>query len=118
MADAVTTLTKDAIDVSDLWRAQVVLAVSALDQFVHESTRLGMIEAAKGSRPKTDTYLRFDVPMAATESALSGITCRNEVDSGRTGPTEISLRLAASVTSVIGKNVAYGAKPSKPVPSV
>ncbi|MCB9909825.1 MAG: hypothetical protein H6829_06100 [Planctomycetes bacterium] len=72
VAAAVQSLTTSAIDVSDLWRAQVVLAVSALDYFIHELARLGMIDCAKGARPKTDAYLRFDVPLSATESALNG----------------------------------------------
>lgn len=72
VAAAVQSLTTSAIDVSDLWRAQVVLAVSALDYFIHELARLGMIECAKGGRPKTDAYLRFDIPLWATESAING----------------------------------------------
>jgi hypothetical protein len=74
LAIAVQTLTTSAIDVSELWRAQVVLVVSALDHFIHDLARLGMIETAKGVRPKTDAYLRFDMPIAATESALSGMS--------------------------------------------
>ncbi len=74
VAAAVQSLTTSAIDVSDLWRAQVVLAVSALDYFIHELARLGMIDCAKGARPKTDAYLRFDIPLRATESALGGTT--------------------------------------------
>jgi len=73
VAAAVQSLTTSAIDVSDLWRAQIVLAVSALDYFIHELARLGMVECSKGIRPKTDAYLRFDIPLSATESAINGI---------------------------------------------
>jgi hypothetical protein len=72
VATAVQSLTTSLVDVSDLWRAQMVLVVSALDHFIHEVTRQGMIECAKGARPKTDRYLSFDIPLSATESALSG----------------------------------------------
>lgn len=72
LADAVKSLTTSAIDVSDIWRAQVVLVVSALDYFVHELTRMGMVECAKGARTKTDAYLRFEMPLSATESAIAG----------------------------------------------
>lgn len=72
LAAAVQTLTTSAIDVSDLWRAQIVLAVSALDYFVHELARIGMVECAKGNRPKTDAYLRFAMPLSATELAVNG----------------------------------------------
>lgn len=72
IAVAVRNLTTAAIDVSDLWRAQIVLSVSALDYLVHELARLGMIECARGVRPKTDAFFRFDVPLAAAESAVAG----------------------------------------------
>ena len=73
LGSAMSAMTTSTIDVSDIWRAQVVLAVSALDHFIHELTRLGMIECAKGSRPKTDSYLRFQIPLTAMESAMSGL---------------------------------------------
>jgi hypothetical protein len=72
LAVAVQSLTTSAIDVSDLWRSQIVLVVSALDYFIHELARLGMIECAKGRRAKTDAYLRFEMPLSATESAIAG----------------------------------------------
>jgi hypothetical protein len=73
LAVAVQSLTTSAIDVSDLWRAQIVLVVSALDHFIHELARLGMIECSKGSRPKTDAYFRFEMPLSATESGFAGL---------------------------------------------
>lgn len=72
LAVAVQSLTTSAIDVSDLWRSQIVLVVSALDYFIHELARLGMIECAKGSRAKTDAYLRFEIPLSAADSAIAG----------------------------------------------
>lgn len=72
LAVAVQSLTTSAIDVSDLWRSQIVLTVSALDNFIHELVRLGMLESAGGIRAKTDAYLRFEMPLRATESALAG----------------------------------------------
>ncbi|MHB1581461.1 MAG: hypothetical protein ACYCUJ_08760, partial [Acidithiobacillus sp.] len=54
LASAVEAVTTSIIDVSDMWRAQIVLVVSALDHFIHDLTRLGMIEIAKGSSQKTD----------------------------------------------------------------
>lgn len=72
---AIEAMTKDTLDLSDILRAQLVLAVSALDHFVHALTRLGMIEVSKGSRPKTDAYLRFHVPISAADSAVAGAPC-------------------------------------------
>lgn len=72
LAGAIQALTTPAIDISDILRSQLVLAVSALDQLIHEMVRFGMIETAKGQRPKTDAYYRFQLPVTAVESALSG----------------------------------------------
>lgn len=79
LASAVAAVTTSVIDVSDMWRAQIVLVVSALDHFIHDITRLGMIEIAKGSRQKTDTYLRFQMPFSAVQSALNGVPHENWV---------------------------------------
>jgi len=54
-----------AIDLSDMLRAEIVLAVSAFDFFIHELTRLGMLECHGGSRPKSDAFGRFPIPMEA-----------------------------------------------------
>jgi RiboL-PSP-HEPN len=72
LAGAIEALTTPAIDVSDLLRSQLVLAVSALDQLIHEMARLGMIDAGKGRRLKTDAYYRFQLPVTAVESAING----------------------------------------------
>jgi hypothetical protein len=72
LARAVQQITTDAIDISDMWRAQIVLGVSALDHFVHELARLGMIEIAKGNRPKTDAYSKFAIPIDSAEQGLAG----------------------------------------------
>ncbi|MDE2166564.1 MAG: hypothetical protein KGJ66_09540 [Alphaproteobacteria bacterium] len=73
MAEGVENLTTPVIDVSDILRAQLVFAVSALDQFVHELIRLGMIEIAKGNRPKTRRYNRFPMAIVTIESVLQGL---------------------------------------------
>lgn len=51
------------IDSSDLLRAQVVLAVSALDHYVHEAARLGMLEIFDGNRLASAAYRRFRVSL-------------------------------------------------------
>lgn len=55
--------TTTILDVSDLLRAALVLGVSALDYFIHEITRKGMIETFNGLRTETDAYLRFNISM-------------------------------------------------------
>lgn len=74
LAAAVGKIITPVIDVSDMWRAQVVLGVSALDHLIHEMARLGMIESSKGVRPKTDAFLRFQLPLDAVSLGLAGQT--------------------------------------------
>ena len=70
--EALSHLTTSAIDSTDLLRAQIVLAVSALDYYIHEITRVGMLEVCAGARPKTNAFLRFQITM---DSAMTGLAC-------------------------------------------
>lgn len=58
------------LDPADILRAAIVAAVSALDHFVHEITRIGMLEIFDNRRPKTDAFGQFTVTM---ESVLAGV---------------------------------------------
>jgi len=70
---SIQAMTTPAIDLSDVLRAELVLAVSALDHLVHEMARLGMLEVYAGARPATDAYGRFRVPLAAaSQSNVAG----------------------------------------------
>lgn len=69
LAQSLSTLTTGAVDLSDVLRASLVLGVSALDHFIHEFVRLGMLEVHQGKRPMTDSYLSFRVPMSAAQQA-------------------------------------------------
>lgn len=70
-ADSLSAMTTVAIDLTDLYRASLVLGVSALDYFVHEFVRRGMLEINRGSRPATDAYLAFRVPLSAAQSGIA-----------------------------------------------
>jgi len=59
------------LDLTDILRAQVVLAVSALDYYVHEVTRLGLIEIFEGKRPVTSHYLKYQVSLESVHNALA-----------------------------------------------
>ncbi len=59
-----------ALDLTDLLRSQIVMAVSALDHYIHGITRVGMLEVYDGKRPQTPAFLRFQIKMEAT---LQGI---------------------------------------------
>ena len=62
--------TTQALDLSDLLRSGLVMAVSTLDQYVHELVRPGMLEAFRGSRIQTDAYLRFHVTLGGALEAV------------------------------------------------
>jgi len=53
-----------AKDFSDILRAQYVLAISALDMFIHDVIRIGMIEILQGNRKQTEEYQKFSVTMS------------------------------------------------------
>jgi hypothetical protein len=58
-----------------------VLIVSALDQFVHELTRLGMMEIWRGSRAVTPAYLRYAVSMEIATRLATGTAMDFHLDS-------------------------------------
>ena len=58
-------VTTAAVDLTDLLRAQIVMLVSALDHYIHEITRVGMLEVYDGARPQTNAFLRFQVSLDA-----------------------------------------------------
>jgi hypothetical protein len=55
--------TASALDLTDILRAAIVSAVSAFDTFIHEITRIGMVEIYQNARPKTDAFGRFPISM-------------------------------------------------------
>ena len=65
-------LVTPAIDLTDLLRAEIVLIVSALDHFVHELTRLGMMEIWRGDRTATPSYSKFSVSLDVTTQLAGG----------------------------------------------
>jgi hypothetical protein len=63
-------------DLSDLLRAQVVYAISALDKLVHELVREGMKQSFLGTRSKTDKFKGFVLRMDTIEKILALTTER------------------------------------------
>ncbi len=63
--------TTAALDLTDILRAAIVSAVSAFDTLIHEITRIGMLEIYQNTRPRTDAFGRFRIPM---ENVLLVIT--------------------------------------------
>ena len=71
-----------ALDVSDMLRSALVLAVSALDYYVHEAVTLGMLEIHRGQRPEPissanttqSSFSRFQVSLGgARQDRLTAI---------------------------------------------
>lgn len=74
--EAFSNQVTSAVDLSDMLRAEVVLAVSAMDHFIHELTRLGMRLSWSGARPKTDAFNRYSLPI----SAMTGLADPNSAE--------------------------------------
>ena len=70
--EALGRLTTPVMDVTDLLRAQIVMAVSALDHYIHEITRTGMLEVYNQTRPPTDAFLNFQITMRAAMAGFAG----------------------------------------------
>lgn len=68
------SLTTPVVDVSDILRSQIVLAVSALDSFMHDVVRIGMLEVAQGRRSATEKYNNFKMRLQTINEFTSG-TC-------------------------------------------
>jgi hypothetical protein len=62
----------EIVDLTDILRTEVVLTVSALDYFMHELTRQGMMEVWRRVRPPTPAYLRFSVSLDVVTNLLGG----------------------------------------------
>ena len=58
-----TTALKLPNDLSDILRAQLVYAVSALDKLIHELVRIGMLQAFAGQRTKTSKFYTFSISL-------------------------------------------------------
>lgn len=72
--------TTSALDLTDILRCELVMAISALDYYVHELSRLGMLEAWSGKRSSSAAFLRFDVSVAAVSLAHSDTTSNSWLD--------------------------------------
>ncbi len=66
--NSVKVISTPAIDLSDILRAALVLSVSALDYYVHEVVRLGMLEIYQGSRPEPPAFGRFQIALGSARS--------------------------------------------------
>ena len=68
--DVLKTQTTGALDISDILRSALVMAVSALDQYIHEIVRLGILEIYRGERNITIPSLKFNVSLGSVRQCL------------------------------------------------
>lgn len=71
------------LDAFDLLRWQYVLAVSALDKYIHDIVRIGMIQIFQGNRSETAKYksfrIEFSLATIINNSANPEIVFSNEI---------------------------------------
>jgi len=60
----------EAVQLDELLRAEIVLAVSALDCYVHDVVRIGMARSLCVSSGEPDAYLKFGVSMQFVKHVL------------------------------------------------
>lgn len=73
-------LLTNAVDLSDILRSEVVMAVSAFDFFIHELVRLGMLECFSGKRPRTAAFNRWSLPIGAFEDLSDASSAEQRLD--------------------------------------
>jgi hypothetical protein len=67
---ALSAITTEALRAEDLLRSQIVIAVSALDHFVHEIVRQEMVAIYEGSRPTVPGFDKFQVSLAEAKASI------------------------------------------------
>lgn len=65
VARAIDSQTTSAISVDDVYRASLVLGVSALDHYFHEKTLVEMLAIVAGRRTATPAFARFRVSIGS-----------------------------------------------------
>ena len=69
--NSITAITTPALNINDLLRSQIVMAVSALDHFVHEVVRQGIVAIFEGTRPIVPGFSNFSVSLAEAMASIS-----------------------------------------------
>lgn len=68
--DQIDGMTTNALNISDLYRSQIVLTVSALDHFIHEFVLEEMMETYNGRRTPTPAFNRFPIPISTVHRTV------------------------------------------------
>jgi hypothetical protein len=68
---ALRSQTTSAVDLSDILRCELVLLASALDHFIHELVRIGMVATIERRRPAAKAFDRFELSLAAATKGMT-----------------------------------------------
>ncbi len=63
--------TTPVLDLSDILRSELVMAVSVLDHFIHSTVEEGMIEIYQNKRLSTNAYDRFEISLVNIPTVLT-----------------------------------------------
>jgi len=74
---ALNAQTTSILDLSDILRAELVMAVSAFDKYIHDVVRIGMLEEYQGKRTSTKSFQHFSISLGG---AQLGILTPNNLD--------------------------------------
>ncbi|WP_293105381.1 hypothetical protein [Moorena sp. SIO3I6] len=69
--NSVKSQSTSALDISDILRATLVLSISALDYYIHEVVRLGMLEIHRGNRSVPPAFSRFKISLGSMREGLN-----------------------------------------------
>jgi len=69
----VLAATTPGLDVSEIYRSALAMAVSAMDRYVHEKTLHEMMAVHRGARPTTNAFERFSVTLAAARFGIADV---------------------------------------------
>lgn len=69
----INTLRLPHTDVEDLLRSEIVYSVSALDRFIHDLVKAGMVEIYEGRRAATPQYSSFNLSIGQHQDIQTAI---------------------------------------------
>jgi hypothetical protein len=78
--NTVDSMTSMVLDTSDILRSEIVLAVSALDHFIHEIVRKGLLDIHNGYRASASKTSSFSISLGDTWYAMQNPDDNNWLD--------------------------------------
>ena len=72
--NALSAITTSALSTNDLLRSQIVMSISAMDHYIHEVVRQGMVAIYEGSRPTVPGFSKFQVSLSEAKSSIPSMS--------------------------------------------